>query len=273
MSLVEGTIYKFTVDNGESHNNVIFCRMNPNDATNDWGQKYNQTQDLTWDGSKNLFTPNSIGANGNDTGVWSSYSEPGSSGGSSTVYLKGSFNNWEGTNVFTNGECVVSLSASTTYEFKIQVGDDWYGNTGTIKASETGWTFETNVQDNCKITTTIAGNYTFSWDSNTNKLSVTYPTGGDDDTGDCKTLYLEPTTTHWNKEGARFAAYFYGGGPAETWVDMESSTCNRLFKVAVPNSAYTNVIFVRMNSATSDNNWNNKWNQTSDLSLNQSNNL
>ena len=95
----------------------------------------------------------------------------------------------------------------------------------------------------------------------------------DDDTGDCKTLYLEPTTTHWNKEGARFAAYFYGGGPAETWVDMESSTCNGLFKVAVPNSAYTNVIFVRMNGATSENNWNNKWNQTNDLSLNHSNNL
>ncbi len=275
MSLVEGTIYKFTVDNGESHNNVIFCRMNPNNATNDWGQKYNQTQDLTWDGSKNLFTPNSIGADGNDTGVWSSYSDPGSSGGSSTVYLKGSFNNWEGTNVFTNGECVVSLSASTTYEFKIQVGDDWYGNTGTITASVTGWTFETKVNDNCKITTTVAGNYTFSWNSNTNKLSVTYPTtdDDDDDTGDCKTLYLEPGT-HWNHSGARFAAYFYGGGSAETWVDMESSTCNGLFKVAVPNSAYTNVIFVRMNGSTTENNWNDgtKWNQTTDLSISGTNN-
>ena len=89
----------------------------------------------------------------------------------------------------------------------------------------------------------------------------------DDDTGDCKTLYLEPTTTHWNKEGARFAAYFYGGGPAETWVDMESSTCNGLFKVAVPNSAYSNVIFVRMNGSTTENNWSNKWNQTADLSI------
>lgn len=114
-----------------------------------------------------------------------------------------------------------------------------------------------------------------SFDPTSEKISCGGSSGDDDDddTGDCKTLYLEPTTTHWNKEGARFAAYFYGGGPAETWVDMESSTCNGLFKVAVPNSAYTNVIFVRMNGATSENNWNNKWNQTNDLSLNHSNNL
>ena len=95
--------------------------------------------------------------------------------------------------------------------------------------------------------------------------------GGDTPSGDCKTLYLEPTG-NWNHSGARFAAYFYGGGPAETWVDMESSTCNGLFKVAVPNSAYTNVIFLRMNGATAENNWNNKWNQTGDLSISGSNN-
>ena len=96
--------------------------------------------------------------------------------------------------------------------------------------------------------------------------------GGDTPSGNCRTLYLEPTNI-WNNGGARFAAYFYGGGPAETWVDMVSSSCSGLWKVAVPNSAYTNVIFVRMNGATSENNWNNKWNQTVDLSLTHSNNL
>ena len=116
----------------------------------------------------------------------------------------------------------------------------------------------------------------FTYNPSTNTISMT-PTAGcgdddDDDTGDCKTLYLEPTTTHWNHSGARFAAYFYGGGPADTWVDMVSSTCNGLFKVAVPNAAYTNVIFVRMNGSTQENNWNNKWNQTVDLSISGTNN-
>ena len=58
MTKVEGTIYKFTVDNGESHNNVIFCRMNGSTTENNWndGTKWNQTKDLTWPGDKNLYT-------------------------------------------------------------------------------------------------------------------------------------------------------------------------------------------------------------------------
>ena len=131
------------------------------------------------------------------------------------------------------------------------------------------------TDDGFFIETTIGTNYTFTWNPTTKKFKYTGDSGGDDDddddTGDCKTLYLEPTD-HWNKDGARFAAYFYGGGPAEIWVDMKGSTCNGLWKVAVPNSAYTNVIFVRMNGSTTDNGWGNKWNQTADLSISGTNN-
>ena len=71
---VEGDIYSFTVTSGESHKNVIFCRMDPNNPTNDWGAKWNQTEDLVWDESKNLFKPNSK-HNGKNTGTWSTYEE------------------------------------------------------------------------------------------------------------------------------------------------------------------------------------------------------
>ena len=61
-------IYEMKVNSGKSHKNVIFCRMNPGNSTNDWNQKWNQTGDLTWDGSKNLYTIN----NGSwDAGSWS----------------------------------------------------------------------------------------------------------------------------------------------------------------------------------------------------------
>lgn len=50
-------IYAAVVPSGESHENVIFCRMNSANTTKlDWSNKWNQTSDLTWDGSKNLFT-------------------------------------------------------------------------------------------------------------------------------------------------------------------------------------------------------------------------
>ncbi|MEE1095921.1 MAG: starch-binding protein [Paludibacteraceae bacterium] len=61
------------------------------------------------------------------------------------------------------------------YEFKMVEGSgDWLGNTGTIKKSESGWTFEKD-KDNCKLQTKLAGNYIFTWDVTTNKLSVSYP--------------------------------------------------------------------------------------------------
>jgi hypothetical protein len=62
-----------------------------------------------------------------------------------------------------------------TYNFKVVEGGTWLGNSGTITKTVTGWTFE-DGKDNCKITTTLAGNYIFTWNFETNKLSVTYPT-------------------------------------------------------------------------------------------------
>ena len=61
-----------------------------------------------------------------------------------------------------------------TYNFKVVEGDTWLGNSGTITKTVSGWTFE-DGEDNCKITTTLAGNYIFTWNFETNKLSVTYP--------------------------------------------------------------------------------------------------
>ncbi len=77
-------------------------------------------------------------------------------------------------------------------------------------------------------------------------------------------LYLQPNA-NWNVDGARFAAYFFGNG--ETWVDMtlvEGET--NIYAVTVP-AGFEDVIFCRMNPGAAANNWNNKWNQTSDLKV------
>ena len=77
-------------------------------------------------------------------------------------------------------------------------------------------------------------------------------------------LYLKPNA-NWKVDGARFAAYFFGAG--ETWVDatlVEGET--DIYSVAAP-AGYPNVIFCRMNPGATANNWNNKWNQTADLTV------
>ena len=70
----------------------------------------------------------------------------------------------------------------------------------------------------------------------------------------------------WKSDGARFAAYFWGGS-GEKWESMTVvSGQENMYTCTIP-SGRTSVIFCRMNGGTSTNNWNNKWNQTVDLSL------
>jgi hypothetical protein len=51
----ETNLYSVITPSG-SWGNVIFCRMNPSAAANNWTNKWNQTADLTWDGTNNHYT-------------------------------------------------------------------------------------------------------------------------------------------------------------------------------------------------------------------------
>ena len=77
----------------------------------------------------------------------------------------------------------LSLSANTTYTFKVKNGGTWYGNDNSsgggtyyIKSSVENWEFKTS-DGNCYMTSTLAGTYTFKIDySGTNpSVSVYYP--------------------------------------------------------------------------------------------------
>ncbi len=73
------------------------------------------------------------------------------------------------------GSITVSLDANQTYDFKIVVNGGWHGNNGTMtNGNSTDWTMSTS-EGNCKITTTAAGEYTFTYDVCNAKLTVTYP--------------------------------------------------------------------------------------------------
>jgi len=78
------------------------------------------------------------------------------------------------------------------------------------------------------------------------------------------TLYLVPNS-NWLNDGARFAAYFFGAG--EGWVGATDEDGDGVYEVVVPGNDYTHVIFCRMNPNRTDNDWGNKWNQTSDLPI------
>ncbi len=168
----------FKLSNKADYNNDFW--NNIKGATDDSGFHFDNTTsnnggDASITASSGTLCFDPTGNNGAGW-LWTENISGGSS--STTYYLKGSFNSWGESNVFTNGSTSVSLSANTTYQFKIHDGgNNWYGNTGTITESVTDWTFNTSDGD-CNITTSVAGTYQFTWNESTKKLSVTYPTSG-----------------------------------------------------------------------------------------------
>lgn len=82
------------------------------------------------------------------------------------------------------------------------------------------------------------------------------------------TYYLKPNS-NWTKDGARFAIYYWIDGGASKWVSMTAvEGDNGVYGATIPAGTYGGMIFCRMNGGASANNWNNKWNQTGDITEN-----
>ena len=86
-----------------------------------------------------------------------------------------------------------------------------------------------------------------------------------------KTVYIKPNS-NWLQDGARFALYMYGTGDAE-WADFAVVDADNNIYKATFNDSQTNMIFVRMNGKTTENNWDNKWNQSDNLAAPSADNL
>ena len=154
-------------------NNVIFCRMDPANNTNAWGsQKWNQTGNLTWDGSKNLYTMN----NGSwDTGTWGTHTPTQPS-----IIVKGDFWNdaWDGQLDLTfdstsskEAKGQLALDAGD-YELKITENGTWLGNSGTATDEVSDWAMESSKNDNLKFKAS-GGTYEFKFNYETDKLTIT----------------------------------------------------------------------------------------------------
>ena len=83
-----------------------------------------------------------------------------------------------------------------------------------------------------------------------------------------KYIYLK--ASHWEVDDARFAAYLWkkNGNTTtdEKWISL-TSVAKNIFRGELPDGYDygCNIIFCRMNPSATANNWNNRWNQTSDL--------
>ena len=78
-------------------------------------------------------------------------------------------------------------------------------------------------------------------------------------------LYLVIGHSDWQKNNERFAVYAFDSG--EKWYDMTAvDGASNTYKATIDDK-YPKVIFCRMNGTSTENKWDNKWNQTIDLTL------
>ena len=82
------------------------------------------------------------------------------------------------------------------------------------------------------------------------------------DVEDKTMTYIHLEAKAWDNGDARFAAYFFGNG--NKWVNLTKN--GDVYSCKKP-EGYTSVIFCRMKKNEADNNFNNCWNKTKDLSL------
>ena len=151
------------------------------------GEQYWYTRNM---GAKSLDGNNNTGKNieiradvKGDYEIKVDYSDPNSSPKitvtypQKSYYLSGSWDDWKGEYPIENTSVTIHLEKGehSFLIFDYQAGAKYYGNTEKMKRTNcSGWQM-TDGAGNCRIDADIAGDYTFTFDASTKKLTVLYP--------------------------------------------------------------------------------------------------
>ena len=163
-------LYEVTSPN-KKYTNVIFCRMNPNNQTNNWNKNtnfWNQTDNLTYDGCKDLYTVED-GTWDKGGGKWSSYDQ--------SIKILGVRGDWD----WADGLTMTSHTGSEVKYMCLEVTDkesikvvkykcDYYGN-GCVKDGSVSVTYDGD--GNIVLS---KGVYDLYFDKTTNQLYIGYAT-------------------------------------------------------------------------------------------------
>ncbi len=126
----------------------------------------------------------------------------------------------------------------------------------------TGGTFNSLTSITGSSTTVVVGSDNTTNDYQVRAVSVTFT----ESTATTRTVYLNPNAYgDWSKGDERYAIYCFGSG--DEWYDFASfdAGCEGTLYRATIDTKYTGYVICRMNGATTENNWDNKWDQTDDI--------
>ena len=247
-----GDTYYVVIPSG-SWAGVILTRNNTSTAPS-WDNKWNQTGDITLSSTSNYISKFSEGSN---TVTWGTAIKPTSTASVSSCAQKMSVQD------------VVTLSSQLTSNSNINtISKTEYKvspSIGTVNNDK----FTATSQGECTITATLTY-YPNGYSSLTSTVTATTTIT----IANANTVYLKPTN-YWPDANARFAVYAWDNCGGDKWFEMEDVSCAReYFKVDIP-AKYTQFKFVRLKPTTNNDyndnneglNWENKWNETSDLTI------
>ena len=295
-------VYAVVVPDG--YTNIIFTRMNPATTENNWSDVWNQTADLKVELGKVYVMAE--GAWDKGEGEWKNFDQPATEATTAVAttqtsapgmnyYLAGYINGADygiesdaanlGDYQFENGKLTVTFTEDS-YVLVKNSNNTLYQTKGFVKegtsttlynASTLGASADKFMVPAGTVTFTLVDNgddtFTLSYSNGSDTTTVApattvaptteVPTTEAPTTAPANTTYLQ-VNKNWAESNARFAAYLWNDN-GNTWVSATKYADN-VYAVVVPDG-YTNIIFTRMNPATTENNWSDVWNQTADLKV------
>lgn len=181
-------------------------------------------------------------------------------GGENTLYISGNFD--------------VDMSDQNNYKFSRTSGDgSWGGNFVKIKAADGAYLENGKTYYMTCLPTTAVLNLEIVANGirqtiRTTSAAVEIKRNDVLDLGDVapvertRTVYLTPGP--WDVDNARFAAYVFNGEGENSWFDFSKVGDSEVYKMEF-SEKWSSLVLCRMNGATVENNWDNKWNQTADI--------
>ena len=89
--------------------------------------------------------------------------------------------------------------------------------------------------------------------------------------GTARLYFNKEAMDWWDSDGAKLSAYFYNSS-TNKFAGIAKQYSGNTYYVVIPSGSWTNVILTRHNNTTTSPSWDNKWNQTGNLTLSNTSN-
>jgi len=238
--------------------NLLFVRLNPNDASEVW----NQTIDLTYTTGQNLFTLTAWNnGEGKSTGTWSTYSpQPSSSFTASSSLVTSSdiisssseslMSSSSISNVSSQSESSVVSSTPSSITSSSTISSSLTETSSSIAsetmASSSSSTVVTSSESSSMISSSIVSSETTSFVSS-EPISSSIPTSSVLPVQFDVYLKVNDPSADWSQGNATFKLHYWGNNQSSDWNQLPSLTSlgNGIYHYAFLDYQPTHVLFQR----------------------------